>query len=186
MRLNACFTMSVLLAVAASLSGCATGATTAGMIIRPEELVRPTSPAVQHAVAIEAVGGGSETNAMWASQVGNLEFKAALSESLKAAGILADGPARYTLVAALISLDQPTFGFDMTVTAKVQYAVTDTTTNAVVWHEVVTTPHTATTSDSLAGVTRLRLANEGAMRKNIARLIERLGAASLQGPITVN
>jgi hypothetical protein len=100
--------------------------------------------------------------------------------------MLAEGQARYTLVASLVSLQQPALGFDMTVTATVQYALTDNTTGTVVWHEAVATPHTATVSDAFVGGTRLRLANEGAVRKNIARLIERLGAAPLPGPVNVN
>jgi hypothetical protein len=186
MRLHVAVTAAALVAVASSLSGCAAGATAAGMIIKADELVKPTSPEVQHSVAVDAVGGGSETNPMWTSQVGNQEFKTALSESLRLAGILADGPARYTLKSALVSLQQPMFGFDMTVTATVQYSLTDTTTNTVIWHEAMATPYTATVSDAFVGSARLRLANEGAMRKNIAKLIERLGAASLKGPITVN
>ena len=125
-------------------------------------------------------------NAMWTSQVGDREFRAALVESLRLAGLLAEGPAPYTLKAMLVSLQQPMFGLDMTVTATVQYAVTDAKTGAVVWQEAVATPHTATVGDAFAGTTRLRLANEGAMRKNIAVVVEKLGAKALPGPMGVN
>lgn len=177
---------TALLAAALSLSGCATGATVAGMTVSPAELAKPVNQAAQRAVAVGDVGGGSETNAMWTSQVGDQEFRAALVESLRLAGLLAEGPAPYTLKAMLVSLQQPMFGLDMTVTATVQYAVTDAKTGAVVWQEAVATPHTATMGDAFAGTTRLRLANEGAMRKNIAVVVEKLGAKALPGPMGVN
>jgi hypothetical protein len=156
------------------------------MTVTPAELVQPRNPAMKGAVAVGAVGGGKETNPAWTSQVSNAEFQAALTASLKLAGLLAEGPARYSLKSALVKLDQPFIGLDMTVTATVQYAVTDTTTDAVVWSESVVTPHTATMGDAFVGATRLKLANEGAVRKNIAQLVEKLGAAQLKGPMGVN
>lgn len=175
-----------LLAAFSTLSGCAAGASAAGMTVTPAELVQPTNPAMKGAVGVGAVGGGEETNPAWTSQVSNAEFQAALTASLKAAGLLAAGPARYSLKAALVKLDQPFVGLDMTVTATVQYAVTDTTTGKVVWSESVVTPHTATMGDAFVGATRLKLANEGAVRKNIAQLVAKLGAAPLPGPVGVN
>lgn len=163
-----------------SLSGCATGATAGGMTVTNAEIVAPKNPAVERAVTVGEMGGGSSTNPLWTSKVGNEDFKTALTESLRLAGMLADGAGRYTLKASLVSLDQPLVGFDMTVTATVQYSVTDMRTGAVVWQETVATPHTARVAESFLGTTRLRLANEGAVRKNIAQLIERLGGASLQ------
>lgn len=178
----------VLLAAVLSLaaSGCATGATAAGMTITPMELVKPTNQAALRAVGVAGVAGGTETNPAWTSQVSDTEFKAALVESLRLAGLLAEGPARYALKASLVSLQQPMFGLDMTVTANVHYEVTDTRTGAVVWQEGVVLPYTATVGDAFVGSTRLRLANEGAVRKNIARLVEKLGGSALPGPVGVN
>jgi hypothetical protein len=182
------FALVALLAAALSLSGtgCAAGAAAAGMTITPAELVKPTNQAALHAVGVAGVAGGTETNPAWTSQVSDAEFKAALIESLRLAGLLADGPARYTLKASLVSLQQPMFGLDMTVTASVHYEVTDARTGAVVWQEGVLTPHTATVGDAFVGVTRLKLANEGAVRKNIAKLVEQLGGSALPGPVGVN
>jgi hypothetical protein len=174
------------LVLAATLTGCAAGATAAGMTLKPEEAVKPANPRMAGTVGVEVVGGGEETNPLWSSQVSNDEFKQALLASLKLAGLLADGPARYSLKVALVKLDQPTFGFDMTVTATVQYAVTDAASGAAVWSEKIETRHTATVGEAFAGVTRLKLANEGAVRKNIAQLVQKLGAAPLPGALGVN
>jgi hypothetical protein len=175
-----------LLALSAALSGCAAGASAAGMTLTPAEAVKPSNPRMAKAVGVEVVGGGEETNPMWSPQVSNAEFRQALLDSLKLAGLLAEGTARYSLKVLLMKLEQPLFGFDMTVTATVQYVVTDTTSGGVVWTEVVATPHTATVGDAFVGVTRLKLANEGALRKNIGQLVQKLGAAPLPGPLGVN
>ena len=172
--------------LALALTGCAAGATAAGMTVTPQELVKPTNPATQHAVEVAGVAGGTETNPAWTSQVSDTEFKAALVESLRLAGLLAEGPARYQLKASLVSLQQPMFGLDMTVTASVHYEVVDARTGAVVWQEGVLTPYTATVGDAFVGVTRLKLANEGAIRKNIAKVVEKLGGSALPGPMAVN
>lgn len=178
--------LAAVLVLAGALSGCASGASAAGMTITMAELVKPANPAVERAFAVGAVGGGSETNPLWTSQVDDRTFREALTASLRLAGLLAEGGSRYTLKAALISLEQPLFGFDMTVTATVRYVVTDTAGGAEVWQETVATPFTATIGDAFMGPTRLKLANEGSMRKNIARVVERIGAAPLPGPVGVN
>jgi hypothetical protein len=174
------------LALLLAASGCAAGATAAGMTVTKAELVAPANAATRAAYRLGAVGGGEETNPLWTSQVGSNEFKEALVASLRAAGLLGDGQARYELKAMLVELKQPFIGLDMTVTATVQYAVTDTTTGQVVLSEKVVTPHTATMGDAFVGATRLKLANEGAVRKNIAEVVKKLGAAQLPGQLGVN
>ena len=48
----------LVLALAAVLSGCAAGATTAGMTLKPEEAVKPANPRMAGTVAVDVVGGG--------------------------------------------------------------------------------------------------------------------------------
>ena len=74
----------------------------------------------------------------------------------------------------MVEIDQPSFGFDMTVTTHVRYVLTDTTINSVIYDEIIVAPHTATVGDAFAGVKRLRLANEGSGKKNIEGLLEKL------------
>ncbi len=69
---------------------------------------------------------------------------------------------------------QPLAGFDMTVKASVKYTLTDTQTGKKVFDEFVSTSHTATMGDTVIGVQRLRLANQGAIKKNIKALIDLL------------
>ncbi len=128
------------------------------------------------AIAVGDVTGGEPTSPMWASKVGNAEFKAALVASMKQNGLLSapGAPGRYTLQTNLLALAQPLAGFDMTVKASVKYTLTDTQTGKKVFDEFVSTSHTATMGDTVIGVQRLRLANQGAIKKNIKALIDLL------------
>lgn len=164
-------------------SACAQGATAKGMTVTPEDLRSPTYPGLAGQFAVSEVGGGTQTNPMWTSQIDDASFREALIESLRAAGLLSGGPsAPLAVQARLVKLDQPFLGFDMTVTSVVHYTVKDVRSGAVLIDEDVTAAHTATMSDAFAGVTRLKLANEGSARKNIAALIERLKQIRVAAP----
>ena len=98
---------------------------------------------------------------------------------MKTAGLLSEANAsRFKVRVTLLELDQPFAGIDMTVTAKVRYVVVDAKSGAELLTEVIVTPYTAHLGDALAGSKRLRLANEGAARKNIAGFIEKVNAMS--------
>lgn len=127
-------------------------------------------------IAVDGVSGGKETNPMWTSNVGNVEFEQALEASLCEAGLLSAGKqaGKYKLVASMEKVDQPLMGFNMTVTATVNYVLTERATGKQVMSKRVALPFTATVSDAFAGVERLRLANEGAVRVNIGSLIEEI------------
>ena len=62
----------------------------------------------------------------------------------------------------------------MTVICIVQYRLTETKTNHLVYEREIKTPYTAKFSDDFAGVTRMKDANEGAARENITALIKDL------------
>ena len=166
-----------LLAVAL-LAGCATPARVERMQVDPSLAQRTTAAAspLKGKVAIKDVTGGSETNPAWMSKVSSGDFERALEASLQAAGLLAAdrqaGP--YALVADMQSLDQPFFGASLTVTATVKYTLIDRASGKAVYERVLATPYTAAFSDAFMAMERLKLANEGAMRANISRLIEDL------------
>ncbi len=127
-------------------------------------------------VAIKDVTGGSETNPLWISKVSSADFERALETSLRAAGLLSANRqgSPYTLVADLRSLDQPAFGLDLKVTATVTYLLVERASGKTTYEKTIVTSHTAVIGDAFIATERLRLANEGAMRTNISRLIEDL------------
>lgn len=160
-----------IVAAAVYLQGCASGATVAGMTsTKTSEAAKTRFPAN---ISIAAAEGGKKTNPMWTSQVGSQEFTDALAASLGNNGMLAGGQGAYVLKPTLQRLQQPLFGIDFTVTADVLYVLKDAAGKDVMY-ETISSSHTATIGDAFAGVKRLRLANEGAMRNNIDALIRRL------------
>lgn len=103
------------------------------------------------------------------------DFQKALIVSLEESGYLAkDQSTTYALIANLKELQQPFFGFDMQVTSSVNYRLDDLKKDTNVLDEDINADFTATVSDAFAGVERLRLANEGSIKENIKRLIEKL------------
>lgn len=158
------------------VAGCASPARVDQMATSGQPTQRVAETALRNNVAIKDVTGGKETSPMWKSNVGGGEFMLALEESLRNVGLLAATrqSGRFILTAHLQSLDQPMFGLDMTVTASVNYIVTERATGKDIFQRTLTVPYTAKMGDAFIGVERLKLANEGAIRTNIAQLIDEL------------
>jgi hypothetical protein len=158
------------------LGGCASGATVQGMTVTPTQLPGEVIPTeFQETIGIGVVTGGEDTNPLWTSEVGNEEFKQALRNSLEVQDLYSGADdSRYLLDAHLLNLDQPLIGFDATVTSSVKYRITERAAKRTVLEELVVSAYTAKMSDSWYGVERLKLANEGSIRDNIAEFIRRL------------
>jgi hypothetical protein len=161
------------------LGGCASPAQSSAMV--------PTSlaPVGQHAASVDLnVTGGSATSAASASQISDADFSAALAESIRKSGLFAavTGTGQrgdYHLEVAIVRLQRPLVGFSMTATIETNWTLTRQTDRAVIWRKAITSSHTARTGEAFAGVTRLRLATEGAARENIRDAIAQLGALQL-------
>ncbi len=171
-------------AVAAIASGCASPAVPANMAMRATDATtarQATPEAFKTNVAIKEVTGGKATNPAWMSNVGSADFERALEDSLRSVGMLASSreSGRYLLTANLAKLEQPMFGFDMTVTSTVTYALIERASGKTVWTKSLDAPFTAKTSDAFVGTERLRLANEGSIRESISRVIRELQAVKV-------
>lgn len=166
------------LVVAVLLTGCASPARIDQMTTNATPAQRILQTPLRTNVAVRDVTGGKETNPMWVSNVGSSEFEQALEASLRDAGLLAAGKqaGKYMLIAHLENLDQPLGGFNMTVTATVSYSLVERATGKEVLHRRVSLPYTASFDSAFIGSERLRLANEGAVKVNIAKLIDELFA----------
>jgi hypothetical protein len=175
------------LVAALALSGCASPARIDQMTANSTTQQRIAPTPLRTNVAVTDVTGGKETNPMWISNVGNSEFEQALEASLRDVGLLANGKqgGQYKLVAHLESVDQPFGGFDMTVTVNVTYTLVERASGKDVFSRRISMPFTATFSSAFAGTERLRLANEGAVRANITKLIEELIALDV-GKVALN
>jgi ABC-type uncharacterized transport system auxiliary subunit len=171
--------MILIAAGAVLLGGCSTPA-------QPNAMVATSLGAVaKHPESLSLnVTGGSATSAAGASQISNGDFASALSQSIERSGLFAKvipagQSSAYHLEVAIVRLQQPMFGFSMTATIETTWTLTHLSDRAVVWQKAITTSHTANAGDAFVGVTRLRLATEGAARDNIQDAINQLGALSL-------
>jgi len=173
----------MLMASFVALVGCATPARMGNMTISPTDMAKYNGDTpLFESIFVKSVHGGEDTNPLWTSQIGNNEFRGALENSLLAARLLerVKGTGRYSLEVKLMSIDQPVFGASFTVTTNIRYILREVKSDKVIFEENLLAPYTATMSDALYGVKRLRLANEGSARENINRLISRLYQLNIQ------
>lgn len=158
------------------LSGCAAPAEYKNMVYMAPQCVQATpSSKLYHAISLNPVQGGKNTNPLWTSQVSAEDFQKALEISLKESGYLSqDKSTTYALTANLKRVKQPLFGFDMKVTSSVNYRLDEVQKDKTLLNGDLDAAFTATVSDAFVGVERLRLANEGSIKENIKILIEKL------------
>ena len=163
------------LTLASVLVGCAAPARVEQMAVSQVANYK-AAPELRSNIGNIEVTGGTDTNPMWASKVSSSAFQRALEESLKAAGLFNNlgASSRYQLTADLLNLNQPAFGLDVTVSANVRYSLVEKSSRKEIFSKVIQETYTAKFSDAFAGAERLKLANEGAIRANIAALINEL------------
>jgi hypothetical protein len=167
----------LLVSAAALTAGCATASKPDDMVATPATLVHRNSASVS-----VAVSGGKETNPMWESQISDDAYAQALRDSIQKSGLFAnvtDGSANYRLNAFIGKVDQPVFGLSFTVKLEVSYTLVDARSGKTVWQKDIKSQYTAHPSDAFVGVTRLRLANEGAARANIQQALAAMSTLSL-------
>ncbi len=158
------------------LQACASAARTDRMV--PENIM-PVTTAQAIMLTVESVGGGSETNPMFSSQVGDEEFRQALSKSLQAAGLSnpsASAQNTFTVDASLTGLSDPIIGFSFTVESDVYYRVTRSSDSADIFAESINASGTARASEAFVGTERLRIAKEYSIKENIGAFIERIAS----------
>ncbi len=176
-------------ALAVGLAACAKPARVGGMVVARDAALHP-APAdhpLHHAISLGEVDGGEETSLLSNSEVGNEEFAQALRLSLEAYDLLAPVPSAsaYVLTGSLEKVAQPSGGLALTVTSTVTYRLMEVAGDKppmLRYEDTVTAPYTAALSDSILMVERLRLANEGSIRENVATFIARLLAVPLPPP----
>jgi len=161
------------------LAGCATPSTPAAMTAKPVTAVtkNPESLGVN-------VTGGGETSSMGASNISDADFATAIKTSIADSGlfakITASEQADYLLSVAIVRLDRPLFGASFTVNFEATWRLSRRSDQKLIWEKSVASSFTATMGDAFVGVTRLRLANEGAARTNIQDAITQMSALSLR------
>lgn len=171
--------VKLLLAMILACAGCASAA-------KPEAMIAHVNLPVHQspsAVIVSAMGGRS-TSSMGASQISDEDFAEALRQSIEHSRLFAQvlkvGSATYQLQAFIAQINQPLFGGSMTVSMEVNYTLTRYEPKEVIWQKALTSTYTAPFSAAFVGATRLRLANEGAARKNIEQAIQEMSQLRLE------
>lgn len=174
--------VSSLVLGAVLLSGCAATARSDHMAVTATPQQRMVVTALRGNVAVLEVSGGQANSRPWTSKVDTGQFAEALALSLGDAGLLAADPAsaRYALSARMERLEQPLTGMHLTVTATVSYSLVERASGSELLHRTYTLPYTASFGDTIGALDRMRLANEGAVKVNIAALTDDLVALPLR------
>lgn len=155
-------------------SGCATPAQPMAMVPASATVARKYTGSV-----VLSSQGGLPTNPMNMSDISNEDFTTAVVSSLDKFGLFSSvvraGDGDYRLDVRLLKLNRPMFGgFDMCVSMETYWKLIRTSDGKVLFAESVHSSYTATVSDALVGIVRLRLASEGSARENIKSAVERL------------
>lgn len=165
--------LALLAFLVGSLTACATGARRADMVV-PSAQTTIFPAVLRNNVTVMVVNGGQGTNRFWHSKVSNDDFSGALKLSLANAGLLSPR-GRYGVIAVLKNLDRSGLAH-ISVQSVVEYRVTDSTTGKTALDTTVDTTYTTGAFDSIWGIKRERLANEGSIKQNIGEFLDRLAA----------
>jgi hypothetical protein len=158
------------------LSGCASSPNIDRMAtLTPPQGVAPS--ALRGNIAVSAVVLGQSLDPGWATGVGPDRFELALESSLRKARLLsaARDAGSYMLVARLENVEPANPANGMTVTLTVSYLMLERAGGKQVLARTVTIPYHGSMAPASAAET-LRMANEGAVRANIAKIIDELFA----------
>jgi len=133
-------------------------------------------------LAIGEVTGGKATNPMMFADVGNAQLREALRLSLLQAGYLNPAPeaATLTLTVGVVGVDRPSAGYTTTVTTLIRYVLTEKADAKSVFDELVSGACTLNLSDEYYGQSRLKHAEECAVRDNITVFLSMLSSAGVK------
>lgn len=175
-RIAAQKSVAALLAALFLLGGCASPPTHEGMVPTGIAVSRKLQETVRLNVsggAVTADGPGISNAALEAA------LNQAISESRLFSQVVKGNGGDFVLTATVFSVNQPMFGMAMTVKVEVGWTLKRSSDDKTIWQEAIRSEHTSTPGEAFAGVTRVRLATEGAVKNNIAEAVSKLAALSL-------
>jgi len=156
--------------VAICLSACVTTSNVDTLIPQTLQIV-PEGSSLTNAVTVKNLT--SESTGAFDGQISSEALSSALSAALQQSGLLALEENKFSVFPTLIHLEQPGIGIDMKVTAKVNYLLKDSS-GKILMDKTISTPYTAKMNEAFVGATRVKRANEGAIRENIAQFVSEL------------
>lgn len=178
-----CGRLALIVAMLGVLSACLAAPARTGHMLPELTLFLSCSPdsPLRNAIAISKVGGGEKTNPLLVSKVGDKELYESLRLSLERFGFLSTSEvaAPFCLEVFLIKLQQPTVGYTMIVTSVMRYKLTRSRDDQVLYDDIITASYKVTVDEVFYGVHRLKVANEGSIRANIAVFLRHLHSVNI-------
>jgi len=178
-HIRTAFLLACFIVVVNQLSGCAASASKSVGMTAENIDVQNRQP---YSVQVQ-VSGGHDTGALERSQISNEAFAEALVTSIEKSKLFTeikqDENADYLLHVVLLDLEQPMFGGAFEVRMEAAWMLINRSNGETVWKKSIKSQHTAGVSDAFAGVTRIRLATEGAAKNNITQGIDLLSKLDL-------
>lgn len=165
-RITKFFLVPTIVGVFITLAGCSSP------VSKEAVVVHSILGGVQHNKTVSiTTQGGSETGAMDVPNISDVDLADAIKESIIEnkifTKVIQNGESDYQLNVSIINMSKPMFGASFTVQIEAAWSLIDLKTDKVVMRELITSSHTANFTDAFAGVTRFRLAVEGAVKENI-------------------
>lgn len=168
---------AALLLSVAVLAGCAAPADPSAMTV--SAATTPITRKHAQSVSVQAAGG-NETGLMDSSNVADADLKAAIEASIAQTGVFSrvvqGKGADYELTVSIVSLAKPLIGFTFTVDMETAWVLVKASDRSIVMRKTFRASHSATVGDAFPAVVRLRLAVEGATRKNIEQGLQAISA----------
>lgn len=162
----------IILLFAVYLSGCAFPASKEGMIVTDYTAPRQ----IGEKIFVKKSTGGSITLPFWKSNIPNDNFSEAVKESLLNSKAFSAQSINWGddwgLEIEILDVEHPYIAFDITVTTNIKYSLY--LRGEKVQEITICEPGTATISDTLIGVQRMRIANEYSAKANVKKFIAEL------------
>jgi len=104
----------------------------------------------------------------------NSDIKLAIEAALANSQLFNGDETKFRINVNVLSIKNPMMGINLKSELRIKWQLIDIAENKIVWEDNLTNDYTATMTDSLVAVTRLRIANEGVIRENIQLAIDEM------------
>jgi hypothetical protein len=170
-----CYALPVVLALA-GLTGCASQITHQDLTPAPVQVAKHHPQSVSVTTLPPATGDAAQAAATMA------ELRTALSDAITASQAFAKVKPEggdYQLSVQIFNESHPAFGISFTSKIEMGWTLKRADTAAVVWQQSITSEHTTGGTEAFAGAERVKMSVAGAIKKNIAIGLSRIGALDL-------
>lgn len=178
MKLRHLFLLACSALLVTTLTGCASSANKEAMVVTDAQIVKKHDRSV-----VVRTGGGADTTAMDSTNIGDADLKAAIEESITQTklfkSVLQGKDADYDLTVSIVRLEKPVFGLTFTVDMEATWVLIRQSDKSIALKKSIQSTSTAGFSDAAVAVTRLRLAVEGAAKRNIEQGLRAIAELSL-------